>query len=45
VAVEAGEAFPSFTAPNQDGEPVNLENYRGHDKMVVFFYPRAGTSG
>ena len=43
--VQSGEAFPSFTAQNQDGETVDLNDYRGSDKMVVFFYPRAGTSG
>jgi peroxiredoxin len=45
MAGDVGQPFPSFTAPNQDGEPVDLNAYRGGDKMVVFFYPRAGTSG
>ena len=45
MAVTAGQPFPSFTAQNQDGESLNLVDYRGGDKMVVFFYPRAGTSG
>jgi len=45
MTVEAGQAFPSFTAQNQDGETVDLGGYRGGGKMVVFFYPRAGTSG
>lgn len=45
MAGEVGQAFPSFTAANQDGETLDLDNYRGNDKLVVFFYPRAGTSG
>jgi thioredoxin-dependent peroxiredoxin len=45
VPVDVGEPFPKFTAPNQDGEQITLEDYRGNDKLVVFFYPRAGTSG
>jgi peroxiredoxin Q/BCP len=42
---EVGQEFPSFTAPNQEGETIDLNSYRGNDKLVVFFYPRAGTSG
>ncbi len=45
MAVEVGQDFPSFTARNQDGETLDLNSYRGDDKLVVFFYPRAGTSG
>lgn len=45
MAGEVGAKFPSFTAQNQDGETVDLNDYRDGDKMVVFFYPRAGTSG
>jgi peroxiredoxin len=45
MAGEVGQQFPSFTAPNQDGETVDLDRYRDDDKLVVFFYPRAGTSG
>lgn len=45
MAVEAGQPFPSYTATSQEGEGVNLADYRGNDNLVVFFYPRAGTSG
>jgi peroxiredoxin Q/BCP len=45
MTVQTGDPFPAFVAPNEDGETVNLNDYRGADKMVVFFYPRAGTSG
>jgi thioredoxin-dependent peroxiredoxin len=45
VTVQPGQPFPSFTGPNQDGESVNLSDYRGDDNLVVFFFPRALTSG
>ncbi len=40
-----GESFPEFTAPSHEGGEVNLEQYRGKDKLVIFFYPKAMTSG
>lgn len=45
MSIESGETFPSFTAQSQEGEAVSLEGYRGNDSLVVFFYPRANTSG
>jgi peroxiredoxin len=45
MPVEAGQPFPNFTATSHEDETVNLADYRGDDKLVVFFYPRAGTSG
>lgn len=35
---------PTFTLPNQHGEPVSLESYRGQ-KVVLYFYPRDATPG
>jgi peroxiredoxin Q/BCP len=43
--MEAGERFPDFTAQTQDGEELDLAKYRGDKKLVLFFYPRAMTSG
>jgi len=45
MTTEAGQPFPSFTGTSHDGEAVNLDEYRGDETLVVFFYPRAGTSG
>jgi peroxiredoxin Q/BCP len=45
VAVEPGQAFPSFTATSHEGETVDLAKYRGDDNLIVFFYPRAQTPG
>lgn len=45
MAVEPGQRFPSFAAATQDNETVNLDDYRGDDNLVVFFYPKATTRG
>lgn len=39
-----GEQAPDFELVNQDGKPVRLSDFRGK-KVVLFAYPRAGTSG
>jgi peroxiredoxin Q/BCP len=39
-----GDPAPDFTLPDADGRPVSLADYRGR-KVVVYFYPAAGTSG
>ena len=39
-----GDAAPSFTLPDADGEPVSLESLRGR-RSIVYFYPAAGTPG
>lgn len=35
---------PTFTLPNQDGELISLEDYRGQ-KVVLYFYPKDSTPG
>ncbi|HEY8083894.1 MAG TPA: thioredoxin-dependent thiol peroxidase [Solirubrobacterales bacterium] len=42
--LEAGEAAPDFTLPDQDGEEVSLAGLRG-EAVVLYFYPRADTPG
>ncbi|MEM9076411.1 MAG: thioredoxin-dependent thiol peroxidase [Bacteroidota bacterium] len=42
--LKAGDKVPEFSAKDQDGNTINLEDYRGK-KLVVFFYPRANTPG
>ncbi|MBN7821106.1 thioredoxin-dependent thiol peroxidase [Bowmanella yangjiangensis] len=42
--VEAGQAAPTFTLPDQDGNPVSLSELRGK-KVLVYFYPKAMTPG
>jgi peroxiredoxin Q/BCP len=42
--LSAGDPAPDFTLPDAGGKPVALSDYRGR-KVVVYFYPAAGTSG
>lgn len=39
-----GDAAPTFSLPNQDGETVSLSDFAGH-KTIVYFYPAASTPG
>lgn len=36
---------PEFSAPDQDGEPVSLSDYRGRRNVILYFYPRDDTPG
>jgi peroxiredoxin Q/BCP len=40
----AGEPAPPFTLPADDGTSVSLADFKGR-KLVLFFYPKADTSG
>ncbi|MEO0507596.1 MAG: thioredoxin-dependent thiol peroxidase [Bacteroidota bacterium] len=42
--LKVGDKVPEFSAKDQDGNTVNLTDYKGK-KLVVFFYPRANTPG
>ena len=44
MALEVNDIVPNFTLQNQDGETVNLTDYKGKP-VVLFFYPRADTPG
>lgn len=44
MRLEPGDKAPDFTLPDQDGEPVSLEDFAGR-RVVVYFYPRDDTSG
>jgi peroxiredoxin Q/BCP len=35
---------PAFTLPDENGNPVSLEQFRGKH-VVLFFYPKANTPG
>ena len=39
-----GDPAPDFTLHDADGNPVALADYRGR-KVIVYFYPAAGTPG
>jgi peroxiredoxin Q/BCP len=44
VALDAGDKAPAFTLPSDDGGRVSLADFKGQ-KLVLFFYPKADTSG
>jgi thioredoxin-dependent peroxiredoxin len=43
--LEIGALAPSVTALNQDGEPVDLAALYAKGMVLVYFYPKADTSG
>ena len=42
--LKVGDKVPDFSAKDQDGNTINLNDYIGK-KLVVFFYPKANTPG
>lgn len=42
--LKEGDAAPDFTAKNQDGDNVNLADFRGQ-RVVLYFYPKDDTPG
>ena len=42
--IEQGQKAPDFTLPDQDGNPVSLNDYTGQT-LVLYFYPKADTPG
>jgi len=40
-----GNPAPTFSLPDQHGNTVNLEDFRGSKNVLVYFYPRAMTPG
>jgi peroxiredoxin Q/BCP len=43
--IQVGDKCPDFTLPNQVGELVNISDYIGQQKLVLFFYPKDDTPG
>jgi len=39
MTLEAGAEAPDFTLKDQDGNDVTLSAFRGHDNVVIVFYP------
>jgi len=42
--LEPGDTAPSFALSDQNGAKVKLSEFKGQ-KLLVYFYPKAGTSG
>ncbi|GAB3995444.1 thioredoxin-dependent thiol peroxidase [Spirosoma daeguense] len=44
MSLQIGDAAPSFTSTDQNGQSVSLSDYRGK-KVVLYFYPKDDTPG
>jgi len=44
MPLEVGKKAPDFTLPDENGERVNLSQFKGK-RVIVFFYPKAMTPG
>ena len=44
-AIQVGSMIPDFFLKDQDGNIINISNYRGKKKLVIFFYPMDGLLG
>ncbi len=44
MALEIGKKAPQFALPDDEGNVVKLSDFKGR-RLVVFFFPKANTSG
>jgi thioredoxin-dependent peroxiredoxin len=44
MKLKKGDKAPDFALPDQDGKTMRLSDFKGK-KLLLFFYPKAGTSG
>ena len=44
MAITEGKAAPAFTLPDQNGNKVSLNNFKGQN-LILYFYPKDNTSG
>ncbi len=44
ASLEIGDPAPDFSATTHDGKRIQLSDFRGKSGMVLFFYPKDGTS-
>ena len=45
VVLQPGQAAPPFDLPDADLNAVNLEQFKNHRNVVLYFYPRNDTPG
>jgi thioredoxin-dependent peroxiredoxin len=41
--IRTGDIIPDFSLKDQDGNMLDISNYRGKKKLVIFFYPQDGS--
>jgi len=44
MALQIGDPAPDFTLPDQDSQPVSLNDLKGQ-RVVIYFYPKDDTPG
>jgi peroxiredoxin Q/BCP len=44
MPLEVGKKAPAFALPDEEGRTVKLADFAGK-RLVLFFYPKAATSG
>lgn len=44
-SINVGDMIPDFSLKDQDGNMIDINNYRGKKKLVIFFYPMDGLLG
>lgn len=42
-SLKVGDMVPRFSLPDQDGRIVDIGDYLGRKKLVIFFYPQDGS--
>jgi peroxiredoxin Q/BCP len=42
--MDINDKAPEFTLQDENGQPVSLKDFRGHD-VVLYFFPKANTPG
>ncbi len=42
---KVGNIAPNFILKNQDGNDINLKDFRDKNNIILYFYPRASTPG
>ena len=40
-----GDMAPDFTLQNHEGKSFSLSDYKGNSPVIIYFYPKANTSG
>jgi len=45
TTLQKGDTAPAFSLPDQQGNTVNLADFAGKSRVVLYFYPKAMTSG
>ena len=43
--LEINQTAPTFAAPNQHNQMINLSDYLGKKNIVLYFYPKDDTTG